>query len=175
MEESYGEGVASHTGPELCGASREAGLEALVGVRAGRPLSPEISSLGCRRCLLVRKATLCPARARAGQGPHGVADPAHARKHLAREPGDPRFLQAAPAMQERWSAAGSLRTHAADVRTWEVTQLRSTEEGLEQGQEAGGGETGGKAAGQAELAAGHYAPDIRAGRIGHRAERAWAA
>jgi RNA-directed DNA polymerase len=46
MQESYGEGVAIHTGPELCGASREGGLEALVGVRAGRVLSPEISQSG---------------------------------------------------------------------------------------------------------------------------------
>jgi RNA-directed DNA polymerase len=46
MEESYGEGVANHTGPELCGVSREAGLEALVGVRAGRVFSPEISLIG---------------------------------------------------------------------------------------------------------------------------------
>src|SRR6202048_3574470 len=46
MQESYGEGIAIHTGPELCGVSREAGLEALVGVRAGRVLSPEISQTG---------------------------------------------------------------------------------------------------------------------------------
>src|SRR3981081_1322446 len=46
MQESYGEGVAIHTGPELCGVSREAGPEALVGVRAGRVFSPEISSIG---------------------------------------------------------------------------------------------------------------------------------
>ena len=46
MQESYGEGVAIHTGPELCGVSRKAGLEALVGVRAGRVLSPEISQSG---------------------------------------------------------------------------------------------------------------------------------
>jgi RNA-directed DNA polymerase len=46
MQESYGEGVAIHTGPELCGVSREADLEALVGVRAGRVLSPEISQAG---------------------------------------------------------------------------------------------------------------------------------
>ena len=41
MQESYDKGVANHVGPELCGVSREAGLEALVGVRAGRVLSPE--------------------------------------------------------------------------------------------------------------------------------------
>jgi RNA-directed DNA polymerase len=46
MKESYGEGVATHTGPELCVASRKAGDEALVGVRAGRVLSPEISLNG---------------------------------------------------------------------------------------------------------------------------------
>ena len=46
MQESYGEGLAIHTGPELCGVSREAGHEALVGVRAGRVLSPEISQSG---------------------------------------------------------------------------------------------------------------------------------
>ena len=42
MKESYEKGVAIRLGPELCGASREAGLEALVGVRAGRVFSPEI-------------------------------------------------------------------------------------------------------------------------------------
>jgi RNA-directed DNA polymerase len=41
MQESYGEGVANHTGPELCVANRKAGHEALVGVRAGQVLSPE--------------------------------------------------------------------------------------------------------------------------------------
>ena len=42
MQESYGEGVASHTGPESCVAARKDGDEALTGVRAGRPLSREI-------------------------------------------------------------------------------------------------------------------------------------
>src|SRR6266566_2277567 len=46
MQESYGEGLANHTGPELCGVSREAGHEALVGVRAGRVFSTEISQSG---------------------------------------------------------------------------------------------------------------------------------
>jgi hypothetical protein len=46
MQESYGEGVAIHTGPELCGVSREAGHEALVRVRAGRVFRPEISLIG---------------------------------------------------------------------------------------------------------------------------------
>jgi len=41
MKESYGEGLATHTGPESCGAAREGGVEALTGVRAGRVLSRE--------------------------------------------------------------------------------------------------------------------------------------
>ena len=43
MKEPYGEGVASHTDPESCTASREAGREALIGAHAGRVLSREIS------------------------------------------------------------------------------------------------------------------------------------
>jgi hypothetical protein len=41
MKESYGEGVATHTGPESCGVTRKGGVEALTGVRAGRVLSRE--------------------------------------------------------------------------------------------------------------------------------------
>ena len=42
MKEPYGEGVASHTGPESCGGSSNAAAEALTGVRAGQVLSREI-------------------------------------------------------------------------------------------------------------------------------------
>ena len=41
MKESYGEGVASHTGPESCGAAREDRVEALTGARTGRVCSRE--------------------------------------------------------------------------------------------------------------------------------------
>lgn len=41
MKKSYGEGVATHTGPESCGAARKGGVEALTGVRMGRVLSRE--------------------------------------------------------------------------------------------------------------------------------------
>jgi hypothetical protein len=41
MKESYGEGVANHTGPESCIVVREDGGEALTGERAGQPLSRE--------------------------------------------------------------------------------------------------------------------------------------
>ena len=35
MKESYGEGPATHTGPESCGAAREGSIEALTGVHMG--------------------------------------------------------------------------------------------------------------------------------------------
>jgi hypothetical protein len=45
MKESYGEGVATHTGPESCGVAREGDAEALTGVRAGRVSSRERDTL----------------------------------------------------------------------------------------------------------------------------------
>ncbi len=41
MKESYGEGLATHTDPESCGAACEGGVEAWTGARAGRVLSRE--------------------------------------------------------------------------------------------------------------------------------------
>jgi len=41
MKEPYGEGRASHTGPESCGGGSNAMAEALTGVRMGRVLSRE--------------------------------------------------------------------------------------------------------------------------------------
>jgi hypothetical protein len=45
MKESYVEGLATHDGPESCGAAREGGVEALTGGRAGRVFSRERDSL----------------------------------------------------------------------------------------------------------------------------------
>ena len=45
MKESYGEGVAPHTGPESCVAVREGGSEALTGEWAGRVFSRESNRL----------------------------------------------------------------------------------------------------------------------------------
>ncbi len=41
MKESYGEGLASHIGPESCGGDSNDAAEALTGVRAGRVWSRE--------------------------------------------------------------------------------------------------------------------------------------
>jgi hypothetical protein len=45
MKESYGEGLAIHTGPKSCAAIRKGGGEALTGGRAGRVLSRERTEL----------------------------------------------------------------------------------------------------------------------------------
>ena len=39
MQESYGEGPASHPDPESCGSGRKASAEALTGAHAGQPSS----------------------------------------------------------------------------------------------------------------------------------------
>jgi len=41
MKESYGERLATHTGPVSCAAIREGGSEALIGVRTGQVYSRE--------------------------------------------------------------------------------------------------------------------------------------
>ena len=45
MKESYGEGVATHTDPESCGAVCKDRVEALTGARAGRVYSRESNFL----------------------------------------------------------------------------------------------------------------------------------
>ena len=45
MKESYGEGLATHTDPESCGAVCKGSVEALTGARAGRVFSRESNFL----------------------------------------------------------------------------------------------------------------------------------
>jgi RNA-directed DNA polymerase len=42
MKEPYGEGLASHTGPESCADNRKVGREALTGAQAGGVFSREM-------------------------------------------------------------------------------------------------------------------------------------
>ncbi len=70
MQESYGEGLATHTGPESCGATRKGGVEALTGVRAGRVFSRERESL--RDADAVRRS--------------GRHHPAHRHREMRRSP-----------------------------------------------------------------------------------------
>jgi hypothetical protein len=73
MQESYGEGLVTHTGPESCGGVREGGAEALTGVRAGRILSiGKTNGLFHQPCAPTRcRATWPPTRAE-DNGSHGV-------------------------------------------------------------------------------------------------------
>jgi RNA-directed DNA polymerase len=57
MKEPYGEGLASHAGPESCVGRRKATGEALTGVHADQPLSSEISPSGTPTKYAERKAT----------------------------------------------------------------------------------------------------------------------
>jgi hypothetical protein len=54
MKKSYGKGLATHTDPESCGATREGGVEALTGESTGRVFSRERNLLrdadAVRRC-----------------------------------------------------------------------------------------------------------------------------
>jgi RNA-directed DNA polymerase len=45
MQKSHDSGLATHIGPESCGAARKGGVEALTGERAGRVISRERNPL----------------------------------------------------------------------------------------------------------------------------------
>ncbi len=70
MKESYGEGLATHTDPESCGAAREGGVEALTGERTGRVFSRESRFL--RGADAVRRS--------------GRPDPTHRHREMRRDP-----------------------------------------------------------------------------------------
>ena len=171
MKESYGEGVATHTGPESCAVVREGGGEALTGECAGRVLSREIHA---PRQRVLRGADVVEE----AEGHTGRVD-------IARRDGTPRGQRPrarteAPRTgtgrsrvclrrEGPQAASGSPRTHADDERTWEVGRLRSTGEAAEQSRGTGGGGGGGKGAGQGELARAQRAPDTEPGRRAQRA------
>jgi len=62
-----------------------------------------------------------------------VVDPGHARKHLARESGDP---MTAFVRKGTEAVSGSPRTQADDDQSWEVGQPHSTEEAPNKAQAA---------------------------------------
>src|SRR5467141_4266788 len=123
MQKSYECEVATHIGPESCGAARKGGVEALTGECAGRVFSRVRSFLRdadavrrsgspiwnadiARRCKVPRGQR---PRART-QTPRSGTGRSHVR----------------PRLQLPWDASGSLRTYADDERTWEVGQTSST-------------------------------------------------
>lgn len=93
MKESYGEGLANHTGPESCGAAREGGDEALTGEGAGRVFSRERPNLrdadavggGGRhhRVRRYREAHPSPARSKT---PSTYRNTSHGNREVPRSP-----------------------------------------------------------------------------------------
>ena len=88
MQVHCDEGVASHIGPEPCAGIREDVGEASAGERAGQPLSRE-------RKLIPGADAVCVAEGNMSRRANASARAArrgrrtwHARKLLAREPGD---------------------------------------------------------------------------------------
>src|ERR1700675_944705 len=123
MKESYRKGVANHPDPEPCATHREVWREALTGAHAGWVWSPENRERERRRCQAKRKATRTESQARESGRLPGVADPTHAWKLDAREPGDP------GAARNPEKAAGrkeNPRGHVLHERHWEVGPPRST-------------------------------------------------
>jgi hypothetical protein len=125
---SPSEGLASHAGPESCAGPGNRVGEALTGERAGRVWSPEIGQLGCRRAPNTRKATASTALRRGGDGPGGVGDPWHARKHRVRDPGG----SVSDLVHRRKARTVNRKGYDRDARTQGVGQLRSTGEATEQ-------------------------------------------
>ena len=79
MKESYGEGVATHAGPESCAAARKDRGEALTGVRAGRVLSREMHA-PLRKWWVLRGADVLESDGR----PHSARRHREARRDPAR-------------------------------------------------------------------------------------------
>jgi transposase len=104
----YDEGVANHIGPESCAGGREAGREALTGVRVGQPLSGvrlpvrSADALQSAEGSMFRRIIASAGRLRV------VVRPWHARTSLAREPRGLRFAHRCRAMG-RTVKAGSHR------------------------------------------------------------------
>src|ERR1700747_2374107 len=101
MQKSYECELATHIGPESCGAARKGSVEALTGDRAGRVFSRERHTPGRRRCRSMRKAPSGAPISRGVPESRAVRDPEHVRKHLAREPGDPKSAQGSSSLGPR--------------------------------------------------------------------------
>ena len=128
MKEPDTEGVANHGGPESCVDDREVVGEALTGVRAGRVLSREISSVtGADAVLLGGRQHETHRNTRGVPRPDAVEDPEHARKLSARELGDLHVTRAGNS-----GRPGRQNRTPVDARRGEVGRARSTDEAAEQ-------------------------------------------
>ena len=93
MKESYESGLATHLGPESCGAARE-GVEALIGERAGRVFSrvrnllrgAEAVGESGRLHLVRRYREVCQSPARS-ETPGTYASTSRGNREIPRSPG----------------------------------------------------------------------------------------
>ena len=93
----YGEGVATHTGPESCTLRREASREALTGVCVGQVVSGESNVVRGADAVVACRRQQARVRHREDLGhPASSLDPKHVRTSLVREPGDLRFALGKP-------------------------------------------------------------------------------
>lgn len=155
MKESYRKGVANRPDPESCAAPRKGYREALTGAHAGWVLSFEKIVRERRRSQDMRKATRTGSITRDPGRLHGVADPRHAWKLNAREPGDPGNARR---REKTAGRKGNSQGHSLRVRCGEVGSLRTTEESREQTRKASG-VAGGKAVNQGEHHGRTHGPD----------------
>ncbi len=157
MKEPHSEGVANHADLESC-AGDIAG-EALTEALAGRLLSREIPSFGCRPCGQKGKATSIAALSRAACEPGAVGDPGTSGNSLREN----RETSEAPAA--KWQAGGGRRKpHAPRVRRRGVGPGRSTREGSEQGRGTVGGGSGGRGRDRGERRRVRHGPHTEADR-----------
>ncbi len=87
MKESNDQGVADQIVPESCIGLRKDAGEALTGVRAGWPLSPETISRVPTHFWVCGRPHGTVRQGENRSDPAGPLDPMHARTHLAQEAG----------------------------------------------------------------------------------------
>ena len=88
MQVHCNEGVAIRIGPEPCGVIREGGAEASVGVRAGQPLSHDIVLIPGADVFQTAEGNTRQRAIASAEVTRRGRRTWHARKFLAREPGD---------------------------------------------------------------------------------------
>src|ERR1700739_4840363 len=94
MQKSYECEVATHIGPESCGAVRKNSVEAFDRGTCGPGIQPRKKiPPGRRRCRRKRKAPSGAPISRGVPESRAVRDPVHVRRHLVRAPGDSKSAQ----------------------------------------------------------------------------------
>ena len=171
MKVHYGEGVATHTGPESCALRREASREALTGVCVGQVVSGESNVVRGADAVVAAEGNRggCDS-ARIRTTPRRLG-PWHAHTPPAREPGE---LRHRPARPIRRAASGRPEVIAEDERDGAVRLTDSTEEVGEQGGARRGGADGGKRWDREECGTAKHGPDTRAGQPCHKRRAAYA-